>query len=303
MTAYQERIPEGVAYADGEYMPLRDLQVSIADLGFTQGAATYEVAHVTNDRIFRPDWHIERFLKSAEGLDLSLEHDEAALLGIMKECVNRSGFNNAFIWMGVTQGIPETGIPRDYDKCEPRFYAYAKELYGISGEKGMSQQAVSLAVSSVVRIPPQSVDPRYKNHHWLDLRRAQKEAHQNGYDTAVLVDRGGYITEGPGFNVCAVREGAIVTPVGTVLEGITRRAVQEIASELDIPFKLDRLTAWELRMAEEVFLTSTSGGITPVHSVDRLPGLDPKARTTTAAIQDAYRAKHSDPAWSVPVNA
>jgi branched-chain amino acid aminotransferase len=302
VSGYEQLAPQGVGYRDDtqEYLPLGQLAISIADLGFTQGAATYDVAHVVDGRFFRLDWHLERFRRSREGLDLPIPLDDLAITAVLQQCVRRAGLNNALVWMGVTQGIPPTGSPRDYALCQPRFYAYAKPYFGISSEKGQEAKAIRVAVSSVQRIPPQSVPPKLKNHHWLDLRRAQLNKPE-GYDTVVLVDSQGNITEGPGFNVCAVRNGTVITPVGTALSGVTLRAVEALAEELGASFRAGELSAEAFETADEAFITSTSGGITPINQINERTLPPYGSDSLTPRLQALYWEKHSDPEWTTPV--
>ena len=82
-----------------------------------------------------------------------------------------------------------------------------------------------MIISSTQRIPPEAVDPRFKNFHWLDLTMAVFEAYDKGAIVPVLPDRDGNITEGPGFNIFSVKNGRIVTPDRGVFEGMTRRTV------------------------------------------------------------------------------
>ena len=108
-------------------------------------------------------------------------------------------------------------------------------------------------ISDVPRISPQSVDPTVKNFQWGDLTRGLFEAFDRGGDTVVLVDQEGYVSEGPGFNVFSVKDGAVRSPGDTVLEGVTRASVRELCEELDIPYSLAKITPDELRDADEVF--------------------------------------------------
>ena len=77
------------------------------------------------------------------------------------------------------------------------------------------------------RIPAESVDPTAKNFHWGDLTRANFEAHEQGAETAILLDLAGFVTEGPGFNVFAVTNGVVVSPPRGALEGVTRLSALE----------------------------------------------------------------------------
>ena len=94
------------------------------------------------------------------------------------------------------------------------------------------------------------------------------QAFDSGADTAVLIDMEGYISEGPGFNVFCIRDGAVLSPGDTVLEGVTRASVRELCKEMNIPFSLAKVTPDELRDADEVFLSSTAGGVMPIRRVD-----------------------------------
>jgi branched-chain amino acid aminotransferase len=151
------------------------------------------------------------------------------------------------------------------------------------------------------RIPANSVDPTVKNFHWGDLSRGLFEAYERGAVTAVLPDADGNITEGPGFNVFALVDGTFVSPASGVLEGITRRTVLELAAGLGIPARLGTLAADELRNADEVFLTSTAGGVMPVATVDGRAVGPGEPGPLTMQLHHAYWAAHSDPRYVVPV--
>jgi branched-chain amino acid aminotransferase len=110
-----------------------------------------------------------------------------------------------------------------------------------------------------------------KNFNWMDLQRGLFEALDRGADMAVLCTPGGLLTEGPGFNLFVVKDGALSTPRSNVLEGITRQTVLDLAAELGIPARQADLVPDALRTADEAFLSSTAGGIMPVARVDGKP--------------------------------
>jgi branched-chain amino acid aminotransferase len=105
----------------------------------------------------------------------------------------------------------------------------------------------------------------------MDLQRGLFEALDRGADMAVLCTPAGHLAEGPGFNLFLVKDGAVWTPRGNVLEGITRRTVLELAGELGVPAHQADLAPEALRTADEAFLSSTAGGIMPVARVDGRP--------------------------------
>ncbi len=117
----------------------------------------------------------------------------------------------------------------------------------------------------------------------------------------MLVDAEGDIAEGPGFNLFAVKDGAVLTPAAGTLQGITRRTALELCAELAIPARQGVLTADGLRAADEVFITSTAGGIMPVTRIDDAAVADGRPGPLTGRLTDLYWQKHSDPAWTTPV--
>ena len=76
---------------------------------------------------------------------------------------------------------------------------------------------------NVYRIPEESVNPRVKNYHWGDFTQGIFEAKDNKYETVILLDFDGNVTEGPGFNVFAVKDGVLITPDRGILAGVSRK--------------------------------------------------------------------------------
>lgn len=293
-------LEESVGYADGKFCPLKDLSLSILDLGVIHCDSTYDVCHVFDGNFFRLDWHLDRFFNSARGLKLEIPLSRIEVERVLSECVKRSGLRNAFVWMVCTRGVPVTGNPRDLDSCKPRFLAYAKPYYAIK-VGAPSNQPVKIIVSSRVRFPKVSMDQSLKSWHWGDLTAAQFEAKERSADTAVLVDLDGHLTEGPGFNIFWVKNGTVLTPKSGMLEGITRKVMLALCKEEKIPTELRNPPPKELVTAEEIFLTSTSGGITPVSHFEGKEILTHSKNSLTNRLSDLYWKKHSDRGWITPI--
>jgi branched-chain amino acid aminotransferase len=159
-----------------------------------------------------------------------------------------------------------------------------------------------LIVATPPRIADDSVDPTVKNFHWGDLTRGLFEARDRGADNCVLLDRDGCVTEGPGFNVFAVTDGIVVTSDRGALEGITRLSVQELCAELGIPFEIRALPATELREADEIFLSTTAGGIMPASRLDgRILGND-RPGPVSARLREAFWAKRAAGWHATPID-
>jgi branched-chain amino acid aminotransferase len=167
------------------------------------------------------------FTRNVARLRVRLPVDRAGLTAVLEDLLRRSGLVDAYVNMTLTRGVASGGR-HDPRLFENRLYAYAVQFVWIVPLEDQ-EVGISLVVSSVERIPSASVDPKVKNFHWGDLLRGQFEAFDRGARAAVLVDRNGNLTEGPGFNIFAVVDGTLFTPDARVLDGITRRTVLELA--------------------------------------------------------------------------
>ena len=283
---------DGVAFVEGDYVPVAEARLPLLDWGFTRSDVTYDVVHVWKGSFFRLDDHLDRFQRSCESLRLDPGYDRAAMRDVLMECVRRSGLRDAYVEMICTRGVPAPGS-RDPRLCRNRFFAFAIPFVWIISPERQSEGA-HLIVSKVPRIAPASVDPTVKNFHWGDLTRALFQAFERGSESAVLVDSEGNLSEGPGFNIFCAHEGSVTTPGDTVLEGITRRSVRELCEILDIPFAVRPITPDELRAADEVFISSTAGGVMPVSRVDDRVFANGRPGPLTTRIKDLYWSKHED---------
>ena len=291
---------DGIAYVDEQSVPIAEARLPLLDWGFLHSDATYDVAHVWRGRFFRLDDHIERFFASMAALHLQIPHDRTAVAEILLELVARSGLRDAYVEMICTRGLPAPGS-RDPRTCTNRFYAFAVPFIWIADAE-QQERGLHLVISEQQRIPPEAVDPRVKNYHWLDMVQALFTAYERGGETAATIDCAGNVVEGPGFNLFAVVDGCLATPARGVLEGITRRTVLELAARQGHAVAERSVHASELRGADEVFATSTAGGVMPVTRVDGQVVGKGTPGPVTRALRDAYWALHDDPAWTRPVD-
>ncbi|TIX81444.1 MAG: branched-chain amino acid transferase, partial [Mesorhizobium sp.] len=136
------------------------------------------------------------------------------------------------------------------------------------------------------------------NYHWLDLVRGLYDAYERGAETALILDFNGNVAEGPGFNVFCVIDGKLSTPAVGVLPGITRRTVFDLCAEAGLAVTAADVSVAALRQSDEVFITSTAGGIMPVTMIDGVPVADGKVGAITTRLMAIYWRKHEDQAWS-----
>ncbi|WP_037434235.1 aminotransferase class IV [Sinorhizobium fredii] len=291
--------PHGVAFMDGQYLPMCEAKISVLDWGLLHSDATYDTAHVWNGKFFRLDLHLDRFFQGIEKLRMKLPNDREDIVSILKTCVALSGHKSAYVEMICTRGTSPT-FSRDPRQAENRFIAFAVPFGSVANKEQM-ERGLHVAISETVRIPPKSVDPSIKNYHWLDLVKGLFDAYDMGAETALVVDTSGHIAEGPGFNVFIAKGGYLRTPAFGVLPGITRRTVFDLCAELGLSAMTADIIPAEVKQADEVFITSTAGGIMPVTRVDEATIGNGRVGAITRRLMDLYWEKHNDSAWSTEV--
>jgi len=291
---------DGAAFIDGDYVPIGEARIPILDWGFVRSDVTYDVVAVWHGRFFRLDAHLDRFERSIAKLHMRAPYDREQITEILSECVRLAGLREAYVEMILTRGVPPQGS-RDPRLCENRFYAFAIPYVWIAKPE-QQDRGLDMVVASVPRIPPESVDPTVKNFHWGDLVQGLFEAYDRGGETVVLTDGSGNITEGPGFNLFCVKDGEVITPERGVLEGITRKTVIELAQSLNAKVSVATLPEATLRAADEVFISSTAGGVMPVTKLDGSPIGDGAPGPLTSRIRQLYWEAHDDPAYTFAID-
>ena len=292
--------PPGTAWINGEFVPISEAKISVLDWGFLRSDATYDVVHVWQGRFFRLDSHLDRFYSSAAKIRLDVPVAREELVRILAGCVTRSGFEDAYVEMIVTRGVSPT-FSRDPRDANPQLICFAIPFGWILKPEDR-ERGLAIAVSDIPRIPPASVDPTVKNYHWLDLVMGLYEAYERDAETVILGDGNGNLTEGPGFNVFVVKDGRIATPDSGVLQGITRQCAIELARELQIPVEERPVALADAMGADELFATSTAGGIMPVTRLNGSEVGDATPGPITGRLIEAYWAKHTDLDWSTAVD-
>lgn len=299
MTVSDSPYAQGLAYVDGEVCALADARLPLVEAGFTRSDVTYDVVSVWDGKFFRLDEHLARFQRSRDLLHLRPPEETPDIRRILMEMVGQSGLRAAYVSMIATRGMPLTGS-RDPRRYANKFYAFACPYIWIFAPE-VQDRGVSAVVASVQRTPRAAFDPTIKNFQWGDLTRGLWEALESGAEAGILLDRDGNVTEGAGYNVFAVVDGVLMTPDDGALLGITRQTVLELAAELGMPAKAGPLPADRLRQADEVFFTSTAGGVMPVGTLDGRPLDTCRPGSRALQLRQAYWAAHDRPEWTSDV--
>ncbi|MGH7332377.1 MAG: aminotransferase class IV [Candidatus Rokuibacteriota bacterium] len=277
-----------VAYVNGEYVPRDQAKISIFDVGFLRGDAVFDTTSAWNGRIFKLSAHLARLELSLRAARITCPLSLEELRGVIVETTRRSGLRNAYIQTIVTRGEPPVGV-RDITQCRPGLIVFAIPYVFILNPEQISVGGRAM-IASTRALPAQCLDPKIKSLSRLHFDLAMLQGKAAGMDVAIMLDLNGYVTEGPGFNLFVVKGGVLFSPPEGILMGITRQTVFELAAEQGIPAREAPLTAYDLYAADEVFLTSTAGGIMPLVAIDGHPIGDGKPGPMGQRIHGLYWA-------------
>jgi branched-chain amino acid aminotransferase len=257
---------------NGELVAWEDAKVHVLThglhygTGVFEGERAYETALGT--AIFRHQDHLDRLFKSAELYYMPIPYTLEELRTATHELIAANGLTECYIRPIAFRGYGQMGINPLEAPVEVSIAVWPWGAY--LGEDG-KRSGIRAKVSSWRRIPHDSLIPHAKAcGQYLNSVLAKIESTKAGYQEAILLDAQGFVSEGSGENIYAVREGQLLTPPQTasILDGINRRSVLRIARDLGIEVVERNLARAELYLADEVFLSGTAAELVPVREID-----------------------------------
>jgi branched-chain amino acid aminotransferase len=258
----------GAAWMNGTVIPISQAAIPVNDWGLVHSDITYDVVPVIDGAFFRFDEYLARFLSSMENLHLDPGMSKRDIKAALHQMVSKSRLRDSYVAMVCSRGKPKIAGSRDPRDCGNHFFAWCVPYVHVIRPEVVEQGATAWIAQNAYRIPENSVNPRVKNYHWGDFTQGIFEAKDKNYETVILLDYDGNVTEGPGFNVFAVKDKVLITPDRGVLAGVSRKTVLEMAEHLGINTSVRSLSVEELFEADEVFLSSSGGGVIPIIRVN-----------------------------------
>ncbi len=296
------------AYFKGAIVDFDKAQVSIATQALHYGTAAFAGMRVEVDknnkgqvRLFRPDVHAKRLSSSAKILGYDLSPDQ--ILKAIKEFIAANNGTKPYYLRPLVY-VSDLGVsPRLYD------VEYDFLIYGLDMGDYLNADGIKCCFSSWVQGEDRSLPLRGKiSGSYVSSALAKTEAHNRGFDEALLLNSAGKVAEASAMNVFMLRDGALITPDVSqeILEGVTRRSVIQVAKDLGIEVIERAVDRSELLIADEVFLTGTAARITPVKQIEqyKLPENGPvtnKLASLYKKIVAGKEPKYTD--WSVVLPA
>jgi branched-chain amino acid aminotransferase len=276
---------------NGKFINWDDATIHVMSHVVHYGSSVFEgircYAPPSGPAIFRAAEHIQRLIDSARIYRTELAFTRDEIIAAMLELVKRNGVWPCYVRPVVLRGYGDVGVnplklPIEVYICN---YPWGKYL-GTDASEG-----VDVCVSSWTRIAPNTLPTMAKaGANYMNSQLIKMEAIVNGFAEGIALDVNGCVSEGSGENLFVVRNGVLQTaPIGSsVLPGITRDSVLQIARDLGIPIVEQQIPRESLYIADEVFFSGTAAEITPIRSVDRITVGKGKIGAITKAIQEEF---------------
>ena len=278
---------------NGKLIPWDDAQLHVMSHVVNYGSSVFEGVRCYSlpkgPAIFRATEHMQRLLDSAKIYRIDVDYTRDELVSAVVDVVRNNGVWPCYIRPIILRGYGEAGVnpfnsPTEVYICN---YPWGKYLSSDS-EKG-----VDVCVSSWTRLAPNTLPAIAKSGaNYMNSQLVKMEAIVNGYVEGIALDTNGYVSEGSGENVFIVRNGTLQTaPLGnSVLPGITRDSVMQIARELGIPVVEQVIPREMLYIADEAFFTGTAAEVTAIRSVDKISVGKGVVGPITRAVQKEFYA-------------
>ena len=259
-------------WLNGEFVAWEDAKVHVLTHSMHYGTGVFEgIRAYETDRgpaIFRHQEHLDRLEKSAKLYYMDLPFSKEQIREATHELVTRNGFKSCYIRPLIWRGYGPMGLNPLDNPVEAMVACWEWGAY--LGEEG-KLNGVRGKVSSYRRISPDSLITHAKaSGQYLNSVLAKIESLKAGYEEAILLDDKGHVCEGTGENIFVVKDGVIYTPPqsSSILDGINRKSVIQIARDLGFQLVERDIARAELQLADEVFLSGTAAELTPVREVD-----------------------------------
>ena len=276
-------------WMNGELVDWADAKVHVGVHGLHYGSGVFEGIRCyetpEGPAVFRLDEHLQRLDNSARLLGMELPYTVEALRDATFELIGANGLTECYLRPIAFFGYGELGVAARDNPVDTVIMSWPWGAY--LGEEGLSQ-GIRAKISSWQRIGANVIPHVAKaTGVYLNSMLAVTEANRAGYDEAILLTAEGYVADGSGENIFVVRDGEISTPSlsTSILPGITRDTVIQIAQDLGYVVSEQNIIRSDLYLADEVFMCGTAAEVTPLRSVDDHEiGVGP----ITLKIQEAY---------------
>ena len=277
---------------DGKLVPWDEANVHVLThtlhygVGVFEGIRSYKTVD-GKSAVFRLPEHVERLFDSAAIMEMKVPYSEDIVNKAIVETLTVNGLSEGYIRPLIFIGDGVMGVHPGKNPIRVAIATWAWGAY--LGEEAL-RKGIRIKTSTFTRHHVNVMMTKAKVcGNYVNSVLAKVEALADGYDEALMLDTAGYISEGSGENVFIVRKGVIKTPpLTSILAGITRETVIELARSLGYQVVEERFTRDEMYSADEAFFTGTAAELTPIREVDRRRIGKGEAGPVTLTLQKEY---------------
>ncbi len=283
---YDARNRDLVVNINGALVHRDQASVSPFDSVVQGGDAVWEGLRLHGGRIFKLGEHLARLRRSAQALAFTEIPDAAAITEEIRRTLAANAMtDDVHIRLTLTRGVKITsGMDPRLNQSGPTLIVLAEFKSPVYAEAG-----ISLVTSSVRRHRPDSLDPKIHHNNLLTSILAKIEANVAGADDALMLDDSGFVAETNATHVFLVKDGVVRTSTTRACpEGITRETILSVCRDLGLPTEVGDLSLTQFYSADEVFVTGTMGGLTPVLTLDGRTIGSGEPGPVTARLSAAY---------------
>ena len=270
-------------YINGEFKKEDEAKVSIFDRGLLFSDSVYEVTSVINSKLIDFKYHVKRLDHSMNELKFKtlIDHDE--ILAFHRKLIDLNNLKEGMIYTQVTRGVVDRSFDMPKQAIKPTVLAFTQEKKIL--ESDSAKNGIKVMTLEDMRWKRNDI----KTTQLLYASMAKSEATAKGFDDAWML-RQGYVTEGSSNNVWIIRSKNIMTRQSDnlILSGITRAVVLECAKKLDYEVITKNFTKVDAESADEAFMTSATGLITPVVKINSSQIGDGKPGNFTKSLRAEY---------------
>jgi branched-chain amino acid aminotransferase len=259
-------------WMNGEFVDWADAKIHVGAHGLHYGTGVFEGIRCyetpRGSAVFRLTDHLKRLDASARLLHMELPYSVEELREVSLELIGRNGLPECYLRPIAFFGYGELGVATAGNPVDVVVMSWPWGTY--LGEEGL-KNGIRAKISSWKRVGPNTIPHAAKaTGIYLNSMLAVNEANRAGYDEAILLTDEGFVADGSGENVFIVKDGTLMTPPlsTSILPGITRATLIEIAQDLGYTVEERNLIRTDLYLADEVFMTGTAAEVTPIRSVD-----------------------------------
>lgn len=275
---------DGFIWMNGEMLDWRASKIHVLNHGLHYASSVFEGERAYNGTIFKSKEHSERFLKSAEIIDMKIPYTVEELMEAKQAVMEANNLKDCYVrpvaWRGsenMKVGAPDTKTN----------VAIACWGWGAYFDKDKYEQGIKIKTSAWRAPPPECAPVQSKCAGVYTTHTAAKHiAEREGYDDALMLDYRGYVAEATAANLFLIKDGALFTPIADCfLNGITRQTVIALARDLGYEVHETRIKPEEISSFEQAFLTGTAAEIVALGQIDdhKLPVGD-----IVRAVRSAY---------------